>query len=273
MSGFFPVDRDIFTSSLWITGSPEERLLWLWLLGHRDEDGIVRHRELAIADGAKLPREAVEAGLLKFAQPDPDSRTRDHEGRRIERTPDGFVRILNHAVYHAKDYSTPRWRRWRERQRANALANAPTPLATNNTNTDTNTEETDMSGRSATSAAPAARGAVDRLFEHWRTAMQKPAAKLSPKRERLIRARLKEFTEDQLIAAVNGCKGSAFHMGENDRAQRYDSIELIFRSTEKVEAFLELAGQTQATTSGPPDNIEAYKRELAARRFAAAGAR
>lgn len=139
MTGFFPVDRDIFSSSLWISGTPEERVLWIWLLGHKDKDGVVPHRELAIADGAKLPRSTVEQLLVKFSGPDPDSRTGDNEGRRIGRTDDGFVRILNHDKYFNKDYSTPRWRKWRERQRSNAFANAPTRLPTNNKDTDTDT--------------------------------------------------------------------------------------------------------------------------------------
>lgn len=113
---FFPVDRGIFTSSVWLTGTPEEKVLWLWLLGNRDDDGVVRHRELAIAYGTGLPRPVVEAGLLKFSGPDEDSRTRDNDGRRIDRTPDGFVRILNHELYYSKDYSTPRWRAWKERK-------------------------------------------------------------------------------------------------------------------------------------------------------------
>src|SRR5579862_4496213 len=85
VTGFFPVDRDIFTSSVWLDGTPEERCLWFWLLGNRNDQGIVPYRERAIADGAKLPRPVVEAALEKFSNPDPDSRTKDNEGRRIDR--------------------------------------------------------------------------------------------------------------------------------------------------------------------------------------------
>ncbi len=116
MTGFFQVDRDIFTSSVWLASTPEEKVLWLWLLGNRDDDGVVRHRELAIAFGTGLPRVVIEAGLHKFLEPDSDSRTKANEGRRIDRTEDGFVRILNHELYYSKDYSTPRWKRWKERK-------------------------------------------------------------------------------------------------------------------------------------------------------------
>ena len=45
MSGFFQVDRAPFTSSIWLNGTPEERCLWWWLLGNKDDEGVVRHRE------------------------------------------------------------------------------------------------------------------------------------------------------------------------------------------------------------------------------------
>ncbi len=152
MSSYFQVDRGLFTSSVWLTGTPEERVLWLWLLGNRDDAGVVPFRELAIADGAKLPRAVVDAALAKFASPDPDSRTADNEGRRIGRTLDGFFRILNHERYYSKDYSTPRWRRWKDRQHANALANAQTPLATKDKDKDngTDTPPTPLGGEGTT---------------------------------------------------------------------------------------------------------------------------
>ena len=118
MSGYFPIDRGIFSSSIWLTGTPEEIKLWLWLIGNKDDQGVVPFREIAIADGAKLPRDVVDAALQKFSEPDADSRTRDNDGRKIDRTEEGFVRILNHELYYSKDYSTPRWRKWDERRKA-----------------------------------------------------------------------------------------------------------------------------------------------------------
>lgn len=134
MSGFFQVDRKLFRSSLWIAGTPEEKCLWIYLLGTRDDAGVVGEREIAIAYGAGLPRATVDAALKKFSEPDQDSRTGDKEGRRIDRTEDGFVHIINHELYYSQDYSTPRWRRWKERKGLKGDANvgqrSPTPLAT-----------------------------------------------------------------------------------------------------------------------------------------------
>jgi hypothetical protein len=114
---FFPIDRRIFTSSLWLLGTSDEKTLWVWLLGNCSvRDGVVRERELAISRGSGLSREAVDAALRKFSEPDPDSRTPDNDGRRIARTEDGFVLVLNHHVYFSKDYSTPRVKRFRRRK-------------------------------------------------------------------------------------------------------------------------------------------------------------
>jgi len=113
---FFQVDRGVFGSSMWLMGTPEEKVLWLWLLGNCDDDGVVRHRELGIAYGSGLPQPVIEAALRKFSEPDPDSRTKALDGRRIDRDADGFVRIVNHELYYSKDYSTPRWRAWKERK-------------------------------------------------------------------------------------------------------------------------------------------------------------
>jgi hypothetical protein len=127
---FFQIDRGVFTSSLWLAGTTEEKLLWVWLLGNADDVGVVRHRELAIAFSSGLPRDVVDAALRKFSEPDPESRTRDNDGRRIARTGDGFVRILNHELYYSKDYSTPRWRRWKERKGLKGSENVGQQLAT-----------------------------------------------------------------------------------------------------------------------------------------------
>ncbi len=157
---YFQVDRGLFSSSTWLTGSPEERCLWLWLLGNRDDQGVVHHRELAIADGAKLPRDVVDAALKKFAAPDPDSRTRENEGRRIARTEDGFIRILNHELYYSKDYSTPRWRRWKDRQRLANAANATNAVGNEGQGKGQGQGHTETDGRPPAGAVPVV-GAVN----------------------------------------------------------------------------------------------------------------
>jgi hypothetical protein len=96
------------------------------------------------------------------------------------------------------------------------------------------------------------------VFDHYRQYHQQAHKKPSPKSKewKAIAARLSEgYTGDDLIQAIDGMHKSPFHMGENDRGKRYDSLELCMRDGSKVQQFIELAGQ------GTPDaKTEAERR-------------
>lgn len=80
---------------------------------------------------------------------------------------------------------------------------------------------------------------ADQVFEHWKTSLNHPRSILDAKRRRLINERLKEgFSVEDLKLAIDGCKQSPFHQGENDRRQVYDDISLICRDASKVEQFI-----------------------------------
>lgn len=87
---------------------------------------------------------------------------------------------------------------------------------------------------------------TDAVFTFWAEVMQKPGAKLSPKRKARIEWALKEYGQDRARKAIVGCASSAFHMGENENGKRFDDLELIFRNSEKIEAF-EALGETAQT--------------------------
>lgn len=79
---------------------------------------------------------------------------------------------------------------------------------------------------------------VSEIFSHWQTVLDRQKSKLDPKREKCIRARLKEgFTITELKTAINGCRASKFHMGDNDSRKAYTEITLIFRDAPHVEEF------------------------------------
>ena len=76
------------------------------------------------------------------------------------------------------------------------------------------------------------------VFSHWQQVMQKPRAIFDDKRKRLIRTHLKAgYTTQDLIDAITGCSMSPFHMGLNEKGQRYDSLELILRDAGKIDQF------------------------------------
>ncbi|MBK1717291.1 hypothetical protein [Thiocystis violacea] len=91
---------------------------------------------------------------------------------------------------------------------------------------------------------------VQHIFTHWQQAMNKPRAKLDTKRRAAIAARLKDgYSVEDLLSAVDGCKGSAWHQGQNDRHRPFNDLSLICRDGAHVEQFLDLAtGQRQADT-------------------------
>lgn len=79
------------------------------------------------------------------------------------------------------------------------------------------------------------------VFEYWRRVLGHPTAKQTPERAKAVKARLREgYTVEQICAAIDGCRASPFHCGENERGQRYDDLTLICRNGSKLESFIAL---------------------------------
>lgn len=116
---YFPLDRDILSSSVWAQGTPEQVKVWFYLLVEANpRTGSVEDADPAIALRCGLPLDVTVAALEWLASPDPYSRTKDYDGRRIARLPGGGFLVLNYLRHQGKDHSTPRVRSWRERQAA-----------------------------------------------------------------------------------------------------------------------------------------------------------
>jgi Helix-turn-helix domain len=80
---------------------------------------------------------------------------------------------------------------------------------------------------------------VRQVFDHWKTRLNHPKARLDEKRKRAVRGRLADgFSVEDLKTAIDGCRSSPFHQGGNDRGQVYDSLTLICRDAEHVERFI-----------------------------------
>lgn len=110
-----------------------------------------------------------------------------------------------------------------------------------------------------TSAAPTVRA----VFDFWRTTLNHPASQLTPKRERAVKARLKQgYTPDALRTAILGCRASPFHQGEKD-GKVFDDLELICRDGEHVEQFIAIYEKSQngRTTQNQSSNGTATERQ------------
>ena len=83
---------------------------------------------------------------------------------------------------------------------------------------------------------------VEQVFNYWRDIMGKGTrAKLSPERKELIGSAIHDYSLELCLEAVRGCSLSSFHMGGNKQRKRYDSLDLIFRNSDKIEGFLQIA--------------------------------
>ncbi|MEQ2007535.1 MAG: hypothetical protein ABMA26_12120 [Limisphaerales bacterium] len=102
-------------SSVWCQDD-HTRLVWIAMLAMADKHGRVWASVPGLANRARVPVEAVERALGIFLAPDPHSRTKAFEGRRIE-VIDGGWRLLNHAKYRALRDEEDRRAKDAERQR------------------------------------------------------------------------------------------------------------------------------------------------------------
>jgi hypothetical protein len=98
--------------------------------------------------------------------------------------------------------------------------------------------------------------------------MAHPGAKLAPKRVKLIERALADYGLAACLAAVDGCARSDWHMARHpqNRVTFYNSIELIFRDSEKIERFIAIAGRPAEPASEPaPKKLTAEERGLLVR--------
>lgn len=98
----------------------------------------------------------------------------------------------------------------------------------------------DPDGVSGDAVALQIRQVFGRYQEYHPRAHKRPHSKM--KEWSLVRARLNDgYSVQELCRAIDGCHKSPFHQGENERNQKYDSLELIMRDASKVNRFIEMA--------------------------------
>jgi hypothetical protein len=94
--------------------------------------------------------------------------------------------------------------------------------------------------------------AVHRIFLAWREqTRQQPNVKLTRSRREKILARLKDSSEQEILAAIAACAASEFHMGANDRGRPYNDLAAhVLKSREKVEWWLARPAPGYAANAG-----------------------
>lgn len=113
---------ELITSSIW--QEPNDcKVLWITILACKEADDICRATIPFLAKTASLSLEDCQKYLKQFQEPDPYSRSSDHEGRRIKKVPEGFF-VLNGSKYREKlsetarkEYNRKRMAAWRQKQK------------------------------------------------------------------------------------------------------------------------------------------------------------
>jgi len=122
MSGFTKLYQSIIHSTVW--REPDHvRIVWITMLAMADREGIVEASVPGLADASRVDMTKCVEALDKLSSPDPYSRTKDFDGRRIGEIDGGWV-ILNYVQYRAKltaedkrRRNAEKQRRWREKQK------------------------------------------------------------------------------------------------------------------------------------------------------------
>lgn|SRR5262249_49110517 len=120
--GFTKLDSGIIYSTLWWQSDSTLRV-WIALLALADANGYVRASIPALAKICLKSDEETKQILHTFESPDPYSRIKAHEGRKIKTLEGGWL-ILNYRWYRGLTQRKPqshaeRQKRYRERQRHN----------------------------------------------------------------------------------------------------------------------------------------------------------
>jgi hypothetical protein len=151
MSGYTKLFGSILDSTVWALPHASVRV-WVTLMAMADQHGEVQASVPGLTHRARVTRDECETALKSFLSPDPDSRTPDNEGRRIEPI-DGGWRLINHRKYTQKlsaddrrERDTERKRRLRDKAGQGGtnrnVPNGPAnPYTETQTHTQTKTEE------------------------------------------------------------------------------------------------------------------------------------
>jgi uncharacterized phage protein (TIGR02220 family) len=122
---FVKLDCNIIFKSIWDEDSDTCKV-WITLLAMASSDGLVEAAVTGIASVSKVSLENTQIAINKFLEPDKLSTNPDHDGRRMERTNDGY-KILNYEIYRQKDHTAAvRMRRHREALRVTGVTSRST---------------------------------------------------------------------------------------------------------------------------------------------------
>jgi len=120
--GYTKLFNEIIMSTVWREPN-HVRLLWITMLALKDQYHTVNASLPGLADAARITMDECIEALTVLKSPDPFSRTKENEGRRVAECDGGWL-ILNGEKYRQKmntderrEYKTQKQREYRERSK------------------------------------------------------------------------------------------------------------------------------------------------------------
>lgn len=124
MAGYTKLFNSILASTIWKEDNIT-RIVWITLLAMADKNGVAEGSVPGLAGFANVSIDDCKSALHKLMSPDPYSRTKEHEGRRVEECEGGWF-LLNHGKFRAKmsaderrEYNRVKQQEYRQKVSAN----------------------------------------------------------------------------------------------------------------------------------------------------------
>lgn len=127
MAGYTKLFSSIVTSTVWREGK-ETKIMWVTMLALADKDGVVEGSIPGLADMARLTVAEARTAIEILSAPDPDSRSKEAEGKRLVPIDGGWL-LVNHAKYRDL-MSVEERREYLRKKQAEFRAKAKTGLST-----------------------------------------------------------------------------------------------------------------------------------------------
>jgi hypothetical protein len=116
---FSKLDSGITKSSLW-SEPLHVRVVFVSFLAEKDENGFVSAAYSSMQRICNVNKEQFDEAIRILESPDPESRTEDFEGRRLQKIEGGWI-VLNHEKYRLneevkKEKHREYMRKWRDKK-------------------------------------------------------------------------------------------------------------------------------------------------------------
>lgn len=235
---------EILYSTIW-QEADHTRLVWITMLALKDERHQVMASVPGLAKAANVTREQCEEALRKFLSPDPDSRSQDFEGRRIEKV-DGGWWILNgekfqrrQSLEEKKEHNAEYMRKYRKSKQNNEFVNNnvmdvrksnecnESGLPDQNRPEQTRTKQNTIKNNTPTSNDPDVIEVFDAFRNSWGRTNQ---YQLTPQRKKWVKNAITSYDKATCLDAVLRFRNDNF-----DRRAEFNDIKYLFGTQDRID--------------------------------------